>query len=354
MDTSQRSSLKLLKMKDLLQDLQKREALRETNEEKRQLSLGYCDTITPTSVPGNIKMELTSEKNPIFVANSFQGSSRQYERKIVADDGQELTQRISIGRAKGDKQAHGVLKQKHQEALYHLFNLWIQSGRKITQVGGRTRAVLETSAYQLAKAVCGSDSSKGYSYTRSVLRSLAHVPICIENAYTRTGISESELEFTVLNGFEWRTKTKKQENGVEQKDSSVYIQFSSIATKGLMHGHVKSFSMKTYLGLGKSKRRNGFLAKMLYSLLDHELAAKDTYHIRLEELFTRLGLHAYKYKSKRKEKLHQAIGDLNGKNIRAGTYCLNVHLRPSKDGNDYVLKAWRSQAVPTNQLSLFG
>ena len=353
MDTPQCNSLKLLKTKKVLQNFQKHEALREANEEKRQVRLGYCDTIAPASIPGNIKTELTSEKNPIFVANSFQGSSRQYERKIIADDGQEITQRISIGQAKGDKQTHGVLKQKHQEALYHLFNLWVRSGRKVTQIGGRTRAVLETSAYQLAKAVCGSDSSKGYSYTRSVIRSLALVPICIENAYTRSGISESELEFTVLNGFEWRTKTKKQENGIERKDSSVYIQFSSITTKGLMHGHVKTFSLETYLELGKSKRRNGFLAKMLYSLLDHELATKDTYNICLEELFTRLGLHAYKYKSKRKEKMHQAIGDLNGRKIRAGSYCLNTCLRLSKDGSDYVLMAWRSQVVPTHQLSLF-
>ena len=318
----------------------------EQKETQRQLELGFCDAIHPPSRSGNIKAELTADKNRIFVVDSFSGNSREYERKIKTPFGESLVQKVLVGRTKGGKKEYGVLKQKHQAVMYELFRFWAQGERKLVQVGGKPRAVIITTAYHLAKAICNNDSSRSYQYIREILRDLASIPIFIQNAYTNSGISE--IEFTILGEFGWRTRRRKNADS-KQNLSQIHIQLSDIATRGLVHGYVKDFSLDVYKKIGGTERqgKHKTTAATLYSFLDTELISKETYNISLINLLGELGMRSYEYKSQRKEKIASAIQTLNGVEICGGTHYLDVSLRYSKELNDYILEAQRCLKVPT-------
>lgn len=312
----------------------------EQRETQRQLELGFCDTIYPSSRLGNIKAELTADKNRIFVVDSFSGNSREHERKIKTPFGESLVQKVLVGRTKGGKKEYGVLKQKHQAVMYELFRFWAQGERRLVQVGGKPRAFIITTAYHLAKAICNNDSSKSYQYIRDILRDLASIPIFIQNAYTSNGISE--VEFTILGEFGWRTRRRKNTDP-KQNLSQIHIQFSDIATEGLVHGYVKDFSFDIYKKIGGTERqgKHKTTAAALYSFLDTELISKETYNISLINLFDELGMSSYKYKSKRREKIASAIQSLSGVEICGGTHHLDISLRYSKELNDYIIEAKR-------------
>ena len=84
------------------------------------------------------------------------------------------------------------------------------------------------------------------------------------------------------------------------------------------------------------------MAPLLYAKLDHELAGKDRYHIRLETLLAELGMATYRYKSKRKEKVLPSLERLKGKPIVGERYTLRVSIREAADRRDFVLEAERS------------
>ena len=301
----------------------------EEQDAKRQISLGYCDNVWLSEEDSIIKTELTIEDNPLFVINSFKEKSRHYQRQIRTVDGKILTQQVRVGQRKDSPRAFGVLKEKHQEALYKLIDLWQRTGCKLALVSNRPRAMLATSSYQLAKSLCGNDSSPSYKYTRSIIEDLESIPISIENAFTRNGISF--MEFTVLN-VEWHGG-----GSLNRGSSKVVILFSSMITEGFMHGHVKAFSLETYLNLDSSRTNKCSSAKLLHRIFDRELATKEKYNIALAPLMERLGMKRYQHKSQRKQKIAPALASLSNSLIIADTYRVSLELRLSRDGKDYVL-----------------
>ncbi|MEM7495954.1 MAG: hypothetical protein AAF471_07500 [Myxococcota bacterium] len=335
---------------------ERKERLRkEALDEKRQLQLGFCDTLTPSRTPGNIKTALTVDRNRLFVVGSFPKRYRKYERQIKNSDGEVLTQTVSIGRGKGSLDTFGVLTQSHQAVMYEVFHLWAQSGKRITESDGRPRAFIAVTPHQLVTSVCNSTSRESYNRVRTLVRELATIPITIENAYTRNGIV-AELEFRIFGEVEWRVrgKRKKGESGPTtgtKGTGRVYIQVSAFATECFLHGHVKEFSLKTYKELGGIRRRgrHDAISRALYSLLDTELITKEMYNVSLVNLFAELGLCPYDSKSKRKEKIERAVEMLHGEVICGGVYRLQVYLRPSSDRSDYILQAKRVQATATER-----
>jgi hypothetical protein len=95
--------------------------------------------------------------------------------------------------------------------------------------------------------------------------------------------------------------------------------------------------------------RRAELACLLYTLFDHELATKDTYHITLTALAERYGMTHQRYKSDRKRPFAHAARLLDGQPILGEKYRLQVQLRDAADGKDYVLVARRQPS----QLELF-
>lgn len=309
---------------------------RERRETKRQVELGYCDNVWLAEDNEIIKTELTIEDNPLFVVNSSKEMSREYRRQIKTPKGELLIQKVKIGQRKGSSKKLGVLKQKDQEALYKLIELWQKKGCKLTQVDKRPRAILTTTAYELAMSFCGSDSGPSYDYVRSTIEALTTIPIYVENGFTRKGILEKWVEFTIMS-VEWRGEGSGFGGGSSQVD----IIFSSVITESFMHGHVKPFSLATYMELDNSKKNRCSAAKLLHRILDRELATKSQYNAALVPLFERLGMKEYKHKSQRKQKIQPTIDGLNKSLILADTHKVNVTLRLSRDGRDYVLVATR-------------
>ncbi|MEM7589143.1 MAG: hypothetical protein AAF320_03155 [Myxococcota bacterium] len=337
-------------VKNFLENEKKKQLSTEALDVQRQLKLGFCDALTPSQLPGNVKTAWMVDKNRLFVVDSFPERWRKYKRQIRTPHGELLTQSILIGRGKESLNTFGVLTQRHQAVMYEVFHLWAQSGRRIVEVDGCPRAFVTTTPHQLVTSICNSSSRESYNRTRTLLKELASIPITIENAYTRNGIMK-ELEFKIFSEVDWyvRRKRKKTEENIEINEEKntghVCIQISAFATECFLLGFVRDFSLKTYKEVGGVMRRgrHGAIASALYSFLDTELTGKDTYNISLVNLFAELGLRIYEHKSQRKEKIDRTLETLNGGIICGGKYRLHVHLRTSHNGNDYILTAKRTQ-----------
>lgn len=316
------------------------EASKEVGAQKKA---GMCNIVPfPVSDPNKkIRTELTIERHAFFVSNTYKGNSRVYDREIVdPETGEPIIQRIMIGcTPENTKREYGVLRQVHQEVLYKLFSLWAEQGYKITEVTGFHYGSITTSAYQLVKYLCGRDSVNDYNWVRTILRDMEHTPIIIKSAYTWQGIQDLN-DFCILK-TEWcgipidkdtmRPKT--------DSESKVQILFSAYITQGFLRKNIKSFAMQPYLSL-KDKGRKGF-NKLLYAMLDYELANKEEYHISLSNLADRLGTTKYKFKSLQRQKIEPSIQSLNQVLILDGKYKLQVSLRDSQKKDDFVLDAKR-------------
>ncbi len=316
------------------------ELRKEVETQKKE---GMCNIVPfPVSDPNRkIRTELTIERHAFFVSNTYKGNSRVYDREILdPETGEPIIQRIMIGcTPENAKREYGVLRQVHQEVLYKLFSLWAEQGYKITEVSGFHYGSITTSAYQLVKYLCGRDSVNDYNWVRTILRDMEHTPIIIKSAYTWQGIQDLN-DFCILK-TEWcgipidkdtmRPKT--------DSESKVQILFSSYITQGFLRKNIKSFALQPYLSL-EDKGRKG-LIKLLYAMLDHELASKEEYHISLDKLADRLGTTKYKFKSDQKRTIEPSIKSLNGVLILSDKYKLQITLMESNKKDGFVLDAKR-------------
>ena len=319
-----------------LQRFTEARAEKQKKDRQRQLQLGFCDKVLPSLESGIITSALAVDKNRIFVVNSFREKYRVFEREIRTPLNKVVTQRVFVGRTPKSNAVHGVLKQKHQEAMYELFRLWVERGRRLITVNDEPRAFMVATVRQLAKTICGSTGGRSYHYVRNVLRDMSSIPIHIENAYTSNGLAT--LEFSILGEVTWSSR----KGGA----SEVYIQFSPITTKSFLDGYVRGFSLDVYKEIGKgSQGPHKAAAMVLYDLLDVELSKeKQVYSISLTRLLSILGLCAYQHKSKRKGKMTPVIEAVNGREICGGKHLLSVVLYFSKNLNDYVLEAHKQVA----------
>ena len=83
------------------------------------------------------------------------------------------------------------------------------------------------------------------------------------------------------------------------------------------------------------------IARLLYPMLDYELAEKDSYHITLTHLGERLGISYRPSKEHRKRIFEPALIRLSGKPILGEKFTLKVVLSLTKDQKDYYLDAKR-------------
>jgi hypothetical protein len=211
--------------------------------------------------------------------------------------------------------------------------------------------VIDISAYELVTKLRGSDAPKHYARVRTLLRELHSIPITLENAYTWQGVGDLE-EFTLLGEVHWQLRKidPATQRPIVGGKSQVRVLLSSVITEGFLRKNIKQLLYGPYLELGEGKYgRRAEIARLLYPLLDHELANKDNYHVRLASLAERLGMATKAYRSKRHEQFIGAIRALNGKPICAEQFRLRVELRDSEDADDYVLVARRE----AHQLGLF-
>jgi len=315
---------------------QRRELLKQQRE-------GRCNLIPlPQVATQPFRAELVLESHPLFVVNAFKGDHFTYERTVYHPDSREpIVQSVRIGKLDAsDKKSYGVLKQSHQQVFYKLLKLWGEQGYPLDGSYG----VVSTTVYDLVKALRGDDAAHHYQRVRRLLHELASIPICYENAYTWQGLQDLE-EFRLVGDIRWvvRKLDKQTLRPRPGGTSKVEILISKTVTEGFLNKHVKQLLWQPYSSLGsEGSGRRAELARLLYPLLDHELANKDTYHVALTSLARRFGMVPQRYRSDRRRPFVQAIRPLNGKEILGSRYKLDVKLVDSKDGEDYVLIARRA------------
>ncbi len=329
----------------------------------KQVEDGRCNIVPlPNVATRPFRAELYTESMPLFVSNSYKGESRVYERELKHPQTSEpILDRIIVGKAARRDKERGVLKQEHQECWYKLLKLWDEQGYAL-ETDKATMGVLKMSQYKLVMALIGDDSAKAYGRANRLLADLSGIPIQRSQTYLWQGKSD-KVSFKLVDGVTWvaenvDTKTMLPRPGGR---AEVTVSFSAFVTEQFLRKRVKQLLLTPYLELSATDRelsahtkaasqgparprggRRSALAPLLYAKLDHELASKDRYHIRLETLLSELGMATYRYKSKRKEKVDPSLERLNGKPIVGEKYTLCVSLREATNGKDFILEAERS------------
>lgn len=307
-----------------------------------QIAEGRCSKLTPfprlPSLP--FRVELTIEQLPLFVVNAYKGELRTMTLKLTLADGETVDQSFTVG-AKG----YGVLKQSHQEAFYKLLQMW---GEKDYPLIGDL-GVLELTAYELVELLRGDDAEHHYRRTKELLRDLSSIPLSLRNVHTRRGVYNVE-DFTLIHLDTWSERNVDTSTGrpKEGGQSKVRILFSRFVTEGFLRGHVKALMLGAYQALGEDNTgRRAEVARLLYPVLDRELATKERYHCRLVPLAERLGLVPQRYKAIRVRPFAHAVSLLNGQPILGERHALQVTLMESADRADYVLEAHRTAMQPS-------
>jgi hypothetical protein len=361
-DNAQDESLDYLVQatKRVKEKIKKRE---EEEEEQRRKEMddqkkdGRCNLIPfPKVAAKPFRSELTIESTTLFVVNSFKGHWYTCKREIEDENGQKVTQQITVGRLNKRHTPRGVLKQVHQEVFYKLLKMWGDDPQNEYRLNRLRKEALRdqkeaerknikrnreeilgsftTTPYALVKALRSSDSQKDYDRVHALLDDLATIPIVIESLGKET---RSRRYFKLLAYVDWNEvnvdhKTRRPKPGGE---SSVTIYFSPLVTEGFLKKRVKQLLMTPYLELGARSD----LARLLYSALDYELASKNEYHCRLTKLAERFGMAEHQYRSFRRRPFEQAISRLNGCPILGEHYTLHLCLRPDANDLDDVLVA---------------
>jgi hypothetical protein len=308
---------------------------------------GRCSNLIPfprlPSLP--VRVELTLEQLPLFVVNAYKGESRTLTLTLTLEDGETVEQTFSVGAVSEGGRSYGVLKQTHQEAFYRLLHVWGERGYPLN---GDGLGVLELTAYDLVVMLRGNDAEHHYRRAKELVNELASIPVSMRNVRTRRGVCNEE-DFRLIHLDTWSerkvdTKTRRPKEGGHSK---VRILFSRFVTDGFLRGHVKALMLGAYDSLGADNTgRRAEVARLLYPILDRELATKQKYHCRLTTLAERLGLVPQRYKSDRARPFAQAVRLLDGKPILGERHSMRVTLRESADGEDYVLEATRAAWQP--------
>lgn len=319
-------------------------ALAQERAEKRsaQLAAGRCGL--PIIANGSARpfySELSLERHLLFVVNSYKEDFRILRQEVRdPTTGEPVEQVVLIGKtSEEDERSYGVLKEVHQDVWYRLLWLWNKQDSPITAEG---KPCIETSAYELVRLLRGDDSEHHYRRAKELIHQLASIPIVLRNVYTWQGLRDVE-HFRLIADYDWRERKvdKRGRGGM----SRVRIVLAQHVGDGFLAEHAKPLPLSVYESLGAVA-----VARLLYPFLDHKLASRGSYNVRLATLAERIGLRYYAHRSKRLEKFQPALRALEGQPIQGDRYRLRVSCAESKTDGDYVFVAKRE----SRQLGLPG
>lgn len=309
------------------------EAAELDDKRAAQLASGRCDlSIIATGTAKPFYAELTLERHMLFVVNSFKDDFRILRQQIQDPVTHEpIEQVVLIGKtSEDDERSYGVLKEVHQDVWYRLLWLWNKQGSPITAEG---KPYVESSAYEIVRLLRGDDSEHHYRRARELIHQIASIPIVFKNVYTWLGMRDVE-QFRLIADYDWQERrvNKRGQGG----NSHVRIVLAQHVGDGFLAEHAKPLSLGVYESLGGVA-----VARLLYPFLDHKLASKDSYNVRLTTLAERVGLRHYEHRSKRLEKFQPALRALEGQPIQGDRYRLRVSCAEGKTDGDYVFVAKR-------------
>lgn len=320
----------------IVERAKRRRAQEEAQDVAQQKCEGNCSLIPfPQVATQPFRSELVLERHPLFVVNAFKDDCFIHERTVEhPESGEPIVQRVMVGKTDVQGKSYGVLKQVHQEVFYKLLKLWGDQGYPLEG----TLGVIKTTVYDLVRALRGNDAAPHYRRVKELIRDLSSIPITLENGYTWQGLQDLD-EFSLIADVKWNVRKLNKETLRPKQGgiSNVKIFLSETVTEGFLRKNVKQLLWQPYAALGKRAQ----IARLLYPILDYELASKDHFHIALRPLAARLGMAIQRYKSDRKRPFAQAIKHLQGKPILGEKYKLHLQLTDAADGDDVILKASR-------------
>lgn len=314
------------------------QTLAEINAQKAE---GRCNLIPFPLKENKVRSDLSVERHAIFAANTFKGDFRCYERSFKDQQtGENFILKIEVGDRK--IKGLGVLKQKHQESFYKLSQIWSQQNYCIEEEKEEKTILgsIELSIYDLVQKLRGDDAGHHYQSAMQLLREMAMIRVCIKKINLDDDTCDMK-EFTLLSyGLD---ATRFNETTLKTKPggtSKVNIRFSKFVTDNFLRKNIKALMLGPYLSL-EDKGRKG-VAQLLYTMLDYELSTKEKFNISLKNLYNRLGLAEYKYKSDRKRKLESAVEQLKKQKILDGEYEIEAYFIESEDKEDWIFIARRN------------
>jgi len=335
------------------------EKAKRAAERKEQLDAERCKLeVLPKIATLPYRSEISTEQACLFVSNSYKGRWFTHEATIKhPQSGEPITRRRTIGKVCEDDEPRGVLRSVHAQIWRKLLRLWGErrdEAYKLGVVDGEYYGSLSMSAYELVKALRGSDSEPHYNRVKKLLQDLKSIPIVLEHTYTWNGYVD-RVTFTLLGDVKWTERTVDKKTGRPKPggESRVTILFSSFVTEGFLRKHVK-----TVLGEpGKKLRGNGpraELADLLYHFVNTQLATKDEYNVRLQGLVEQFGMTRYSRKSERLRQFTPALRAVHGARMLATDereFFMHMSTRLAAGGDDYVLIASRVLHPPSEFVS---
>ena len=281
-----------------------------------------------------VRSELNLEQKSIFTVSTYQGLSRELTFKEKLPTGEEIDQRVSIGKT-GDGIEVGVLTTNDFKVYLALLELWQKADRPTTEAVNFT-------TLRLMKRLKLADSGSEYDQMKKWLLHLRQIPIMFQNSFfMKESESYRTIEpFTVLSYLKIYERAYETKTGKEKTRGYGAFRFADEILKSL----VNNYSHPLRLDIVRDFKKHKDTAILLYVYLDRCLAFKEKYEIGLEKLFEHLDLSQkyVRYPSDRKIYLNPVLKELENKPLSTGilSYC-RVH--KTEDGRGYKLIARKRQ-----------
>jgi hypothetical protein len=289
------------------------------------------------------RVERTLLQESVFVSSSFKGDS--FAREVMTLDpltGEPVLSRVIVGKKNDDDKGRGLLRQRHQDAMYRLLLVWHRAGYPVARTpkqDGQVRelGVINMTVYELVSILCpGDDSASAYKRADNLLDEMRGVPIRIENVSTWQGWVNAHL-FYLLGDYSWdqRKIDRKTRRVLPGGSSSVTIWFSEFLTSAFRAGYVHPLLSQPYEQLAAGRGRPCETARLLYPYIDEKLAWAPRFEAPLKELAERFLLAPHQQPSRRKMQFTPARRALDGQLILEGKYTLATSF--TEVDNDFAL-----------------
>lgn len=258
----------------------------------------------------------------------------------TSHEGHDVLQTIRIGdRFAESGTGYGVLKVRHQRALFGLQHLWQKQGGRLARVDGVRRGMVCASSWDLEEVLFGSHGGKQKRIVRALIQQLASIPVAIENYVSSDGHLCSLDVTGLIAGAEFLGSRRTAAPG-QLGFPWVEIYLSSIVTRAFEQNAVKPINLRVLNTLRSD------LSALLYPKVDYLLAANPETEMRLDGLVEKLGLLD--------KKLHQpryrhhiftpVAAELNGQPLSLDGYVIDAKLVQTNDGRDHKLVTRRKKA----------
>jgi hypothetical protein len=257
-----------------------------------------------------VRPELNIEKWPIFVPSKSNSKTlavtKVFQQDIPLPDG-----RKQIGTVKKVPTAYGDLTTEDLVIYYALIAIWNEEGRPKGKVRTSLHRIAKVAGKQWGQSVAKAIKNSLYRLTMTTfIWEKSFYDAATDQTTHWISLGKDE-RFSILDDLH----IHEVESGGRTTTESSYFRFHARILKNLLENHTRPVLLSTLMDLKSD------IAKLLYRYIDRVMAYKLRYERRSKELFEELGLEGktYAYRSKRKEKLVNALGELRGAPLTTGT-----------------------------------